>query len=133
MAEKKLKKSLVGWFAGAVAFAVFPVLAQAGSEKDTVILYTNAVHCAMDDYSGLAAYGAQLEADGHEVLIVDAGDGRIKTFSGEEEVIYNLKVAGVQVNNVNAADILGDGTAVYNPETNTLILNGADLFVEKGN
>lgn len=42
--------------------------------KDAIILYTNDVHCAMDDYAELAAYAAQLEEAGHEVLIVDAGD-----------------------------------------------------------
>lgn len=42
--------------------------------KETFILYTNDVHCAIDDYSELAAYAAQLENEGHDVLIVDAGD-----------------------------------------------------------
>ncbi len=33
------------------------------TEKDTVILYTNDVHCAIDGYPVLAAYKAQLEAE----------------------------------------------------------------------
>ncbi len=44
------------------------------SEQNTVILYTNDVHCAIDDYPVLAAYKAQLEAEGSTVVLVDAGD-----------------------------------------------------------
>ena len=44
------------------------------AENETVILYTNDVHCAIDDYPVLAAYKAQLEADGKNVVLVDAGD-----------------------------------------------------------
>ena len=38
------------------------------------VLYTNDVHCAIDGYSALAAYKAQLEEEGYEVVTVDAGD-----------------------------------------------------------
>ena len=44
------------------------------TEKETVILYTNDVHCAIDDYSVLAAYRAELIAQGKNVIVVDAGD-----------------------------------------------------------
>ncbi len=47
------------------------------SLKDLVILYTNDVHCGVDDnlgYAGLSAYRKELEADGKTVLLVDAGD-----------------------------------------------------------
>jgi 2',3'-cyclic-nucleotide 2'-phosphodiesterase (5'-nucleotidase family) len=46
-------------------------------EKDLAILYTNDVHCAVDEgigYAGLAAYKKQLEADGSHVLLADVGD-----------------------------------------------------------
>ncbi|HWS29958.1 MAG TPA: bifunctional UDP-sugar hydrolase/5'-nucleotidase [Clostridia bacterium] len=46
-------------------------------QKDLVILYTNDVHCAVDEsigYAGLAAYKKQLEADGNHVLLADVGD-----------------------------------------------------------
>lgn len=46
-------------------------------QKDLIILYTNDVHCAVDDgigYAGLAAFKKQLEAEGNHVLLVDAGD-----------------------------------------------------------
>ncbi len=39
-----------------------------------VVLYTNDVHCATDGYSYLAAYKAQLEEDGYDVITVDVGD-----------------------------------------------------------
>lgn len=68
------KKCLAGVLAGIVTFVSIPVFANAETDKDAVILYTNDVHCAIDDYSKLAAYAAQLEADGREVLIIDAGD-----------------------------------------------------------
>ena len=43
-------------------------------EVETVILYTNDVHCAIDDYPTLAAYRAELIAQGKNVVTVDAGD-----------------------------------------------------------
>ena len=70
----KWKKCLTGALAGIIAFMSIPVVVNAETDKDAVILYTNDVHCAIDDYSKLAAYAAQLEADGQEVLIVDVGD-----------------------------------------------------------
>ncbi len=52
--------------------AVLPFAVAVG--KDTVILYTNDVHCAIDDYPVLAAYRAELIAQGNNVFVVDAGD-----------------------------------------------------------
>lgn len=43
-------------------------------DAETVILYTNDVHCAIDDYPVLAAYRAELIAQGKNVVTVDAGD-----------------------------------------------------------
>lgn len=43
-------------------------------EVETIILYTNDVHCAIDDYPVLAAYRAELIAQGKNVITVDAGD-----------------------------------------------------------
>ena len=40
---------------------------------------------------------------------------------------YALYVGGVQVTNDNASDILGDGTASYDPASATLTLNNANL------
>lgn len=77
-------------------------------EKDVVILYTNDVHCGVDDtigYAGLAAYKAEMKAAGNEVLLVDAGDAiqgaPIGTVSKGEyitdimnEVGYDLAIPG---------------------------------------
>ncbi|MGN1164325.1 MAG: bifunctional metallophosphatase/5'-nucleotidase [Candidatus Ornithospirochaeta sp.] len=46
------------------------------AQKDIVVLYTNDVHCAIDNnigYAGLAAYKAEMEKDNY-VVLVDAGD-----------------------------------------------------------
>lgn len=51
-----------------------------------------------------------------------------------DEVLYDLWVGGVQVSSGNASDILGaaqssQATAVFNTETSTLTLNGAEIMV----
>lgn len=74
MVKTSMKKTLAGVLATVMTFTSVPVFVQAEADKDAVILYTNDVHCAIDDYSKLAAYAAQLEEDGHDVVIVDAGD-----------------------------------------------------------
>ncbi len=45
----------------------------------------------------------------------------------DEPVDYNLVVDGVDVTSENAVDILGDGTAYYDPDTKILTLNNAVL------
>ncbi len=68
------KKFSTAVLTGILLFMSIPIFVHAQTDKDTIILYTNDVHCAIDDYSKLAAYAAQLEADGQDVIIVDAGD-----------------------------------------------------------
>ncbi len=63
------------------------------AEKDTVILYTNDVHCAIEDYAVLAAYRAQLIAQGKNVITVDAGDaiqGEVIGSTTEGEAIVDI-------------------------------------------
>ncbi len=43
---------------------------------------------------------------------------------------YDLWVAGTQVTKSNQSDVLGDGTVSYDPTTNTLTLNDADLTLD---
>ena len=48
-----------------------------GLDDDIVILYTNDVHCGLEDhlgYAGLSAIKTSLEAAGKHVLLVDNGD-----------------------------------------------------------
>lgn len=72
-----------------------PVLA---AEGETVILYTNDVHCAIEDYAVLAAYKAQLEAEGNTVILVDAGDAIqgevIGTLTEGEAVVDIMNAVG---------------------------------------
>lgn len=57
----------------------------------------------------------------------DVEDEMIYTYSDEETSEYDLFVGGVGVNADNADDILGDGTASYNAEENTLYLDGLNI------
>ncbi len=70
---KKTNKLISILLAVAMVFATTSALAFA-SVNETVILYTNDVHCAIDDYPVLAAYKAELETQGKNVIVVDAGD-----------------------------------------------------------
>lgn len=67
-----MKKTLSVILAILVIASVLPFALAA--ENETVILYTNDIHCAIDDYPVLAAYKAELEAQGKNVIAVDAGD-----------------------------------------------------------
>lgn len=71
-----LKKILTGLMLSSMVISFVPlaVMAEGSVEKDTIILYTNDVHCAIDGYSKLAAYSAELEEAGHKVILIDAGD-----------------------------------------------------------
>ena len=62
-------------------------------EKEAIILYTNDVHCAIEGYANVAGYKAQLEAMGHDVLLIDAGDaiqGEVIGAKSEGEAIVDL-------------------------------------------
>lgn len=67
-----MKKALSIILATIMVATVIPFALAA--EKETVIIYTNDVHCAIEDYPVLAAYKAELTAQGKKVLVVDAGD-----------------------------------------------------------
>lgn len=73
-----MKKFLAIFFAVFMIATVFPfaAFAQADTEVagEVVILYTNDVHCNIDNYPLLAAYRAELISQGKTVITVDAGD-----------------------------------------------------------
>ena len=84
---------------GLAAYAEEPVAA-----NDVVILYTNDVHCAIDDsigYAGLAAYKKAFEKAGYDVLLADNGDavqgGPVGTLSKGEYVIDLMNAVGYDV------------------------------------
>ena len=57
---------------------------------------------------------------------IDGGTDNPGYLSQEVET-YKLWIAGTQVTSANMNDVLGDGTVSYNPDTNTLTLNGANI------
>ncbi len=70
-----MKRTLSILLALMMALCLFP--AAVAEEGDIVILYTNDVHCAVDDnlgYAALAAYKAEMIESGNAVALVDAGD-----------------------------------------------------------
>ncbi len=48
--------------------------ASAADKTDAIVLYTNDIHCSIDNYAKFAAYRAELIENGYEVVTVDAGD-----------------------------------------------------------
>ena len=72
--------------------------------QPVVILYTNDVHCGIEDaigYAGLAAYEKAYEKLGYEVILVDNGDaiqgGPIGTLSKGEYIIDIMNAVGYDV------------------------------------
>ena len=75
-----------------------------GLDNDIVILYTNDVHCGVDDnlgYAGLATVKNALEAQGKHVVLVDNGDAvqgdTIGTLSNGEYIIDIMNEIGYDV------------------------------------
>lgn len=75
-----------------------------GQSADIVVLYTNDVHCGIDDnigYQGLALVKETLEAQGKEVILADAGDaiqgGTIGTLSKGEYIVDIMNELGYDV------------------------------------
>ena len=69
--------------------------------QPVVVLYTNDVHCGIEDaigYAGLAAYEKAYEKLGYEVILVDNGDaiqgGPIGTLSKGEYIIDIMNAVG---------------------------------------
>lgn len=69
----KTKKILSIVLSAVLILSVFTVAVSAEG-GNIVVLYTNDVHCAIDDYAVLAAYRQELIEDGNTVITVDAGD-----------------------------------------------------------
>lgn len=89
-----MKKIISVLLAVLLTVSSFGIVLAAGTE--TVILYTNDVHCAIDGYAVLAAYKAQLLSEGKKVITVDAGD------AVQGEVIGTLTEGEAVVDIMNA-------------------------------
>ncbi len=83
-----------------------PTAALAANEGDIVVLFTNDVHCAVDNnigYAGLAAYAADMEAEvgAEHVTLVDAGDAvqgaALGTLSEGEYIIDIMNEVGYDI------------------------------------
>ena len=79
MAKKRFHK-LLSWIlslAMVLSLATGMTFPAFAGDKDIVILYTNDVHCGVDDnigYAGLALYKKQMQQQTPYVILVDAGD-----------------------------------------------------------
>lgn len=98
--------------------ASITVHAEGGS---IVVLYTNDVHCAIDDYAVLAAYKAELVANGNTVITVDAGDA----IQGE--------VIGTQTEGSAVVDIMNTVGYDYAVPGNHEFDYGMDVFLNIAN
>ena len=90
----------------------------AADEKsnDIVILYTNDVHCAVDDnigYAGLAAYKKEMQAAYNYVALVDCGD----SVQGDVIGTVELKLAG---ETIGVVDLIAGQDIERNPLLFTL-------------
>lgn len=66
----------------AMLLSLAPSALASAEAKDTYIIYTNDVHCAIEDYPVLAACRAELIKAGQNVVVVDAGDAIQGEFIG---------------------------------------------------
>lgn len=100
-----IKKLLTILMIAAMMTSIFAFAEEAEvSHPPVVILYTNDVHCGIEDnigYAGVAAYEAAYAKLGYEVLLVDNGDsiqgGPIGTLSKGEYIIDIMNAMGYDV------------------------------------
>ena len=86
---------------GVVSAAAAPIAGRDGEQPETVILFTNDVHCGIENgwgYAGLAALKKNYEEAGVNTLLVDAGDhvqgGPIGTLSRGQYIIDIMNFVG---------------------------------------
>ncbi|MBE6796676.1 MAG: bifunctional metallophosphatase/5'-nucleotidase [Ruminococcaceae bacterium] len=87
-----MKKIISVFIVGVMLLSILSIAAFAET-KDTVILYTNDIHCAVGGYPVLAAYRAELLSQGKNVIVVDAGDaiqGEIIGSMTEGEAVVDI-------------------------------------------
>lgn len=102
--KRPLSLLLVLVFVAALFCSAVGGSALAADSKDIVILYTNDVHCAVDDnigYAGLAAYRTDILKTSNYVSLVDAGDalqgGVLGTLSKGEYLVNIMNKLGYNV------------------------------------
>ncbi len=101
-----MKKKLLTLLLVLCVVLTVPTAALAANEGDIVVLFTNDVHCAVDNnigYAGLAAYAADMEAEvgAEHVTLVDAGDAvqgaALGTLSEGEYIIDIMNEVGYDI------------------------------------
>ncbi len=77
---------------------------EASVSGDIVILYTNDIHCGIDEnigFDGLSAFKKELEQEGNAVILADAGDevqgGILGTLSKGESIVNLMNEVGYDV------------------------------------
>ena len=99
-----LNKLLAVLLIVSMMIAGFALAEEAPAHTPAVILYTNDVHCGIDDaigYAGLAAYRAAYEKAGYDVLLADCGDAiqgaAVGTISKGEYIVDIMNEVGYSV------------------------------------
>ena len=99
-----IRKILSVLMAIALLLCGFAFAEETAAHQPVAILYTNDVHCGIDDnigYSGLVAYKKAYEKAGYDVILVDDGDAiqgdAIGTISTGEYIVDIMNEAGYSV------------------------------------
>ena len=99
-----MRKILSCLLALALLLSGLTAFAEETAAKDVVVLYTNDVHCGIDEnigYAGLAAYKKAFAKADYDVLLVDNGDaiqgGPVGTLSKGEYIIDIMNEVGYDV------------------------------------
>ena len=82
----------------------------------------------MEDYIGiLQPFGTTYSEDKRSLVDADGKQLTNTTVVIGKRQGYGIYVAGIEVNNINQTDVLGDGTVNYNSETGVLSLTNVDI------
>ena len=112
---------------GCAGLQISGVGSGAGEREDIVVLFTNDVHCGVEDdvgYAGLAAYKELLEAQYEHVALVDCGDAVqgdvIGTVSDGEYIVEIMNEVGYDF------AVLGNHEFDYGMEQLSALIDQAD-------
>ncbi len=72
--RKNFNKALSVLLTVTLLFGINISVTSAAEDITAIVLYTNDIHCSIENYSKFAAYRAELIENGYEVITVDAGD-----------------------------------------------------------
>ncbi len=96
--KKSVKKVLAVFLSIVVLFSVSVVAFSADNEKGAIVLYTNDIHCATENYAVFAAYRSELISQGYDVVTVDGGDAIqgeiIGTFTQGSAIVQIMNSVG---------------------------------------